>query len=179
MAKRKKPKVTAQNKLGENSRLWENMNPVEASRIIEDLIMNPEKTLVDIGRSEGVPAHIVEKINARLKTRFYNWKNAAQAVNGAQLRPAIEHRMFQLLDSIDESAIQEASPYQRTLMFGILFDKKQLMDGKPTHITETHQGDKAVGALQAVAEELARRGMRIPAPAETTDLEEQPDGTFS
>jgi hypothetical protein len=66
--------------------------------------------------------------------------------------------------------LKEASTTQLAVTFGILFDKVQLVEGKPTNITAKQVPPDPEGALRALSELVASRGLQlVPIPGGPAD----------
>lgn len=119
----------------------------------------------EAGVSEGAAAALVK----RLRTKGLLLGRALGDVTRDETKKLYDYRALQILQSISEKDIENASLYQKMTSAAIATDKGLLLDGQPTQILSVKQLDNLDLLAENLLNEIKRRGMAMRAP-------ELPDG---
>ena len=78
-----------------------------------------------------------------------------------ELRPILGQKLRGILDTMTAGDIAKASLSQKAVALGILFDKEQILQGKPTQIIGTEERRELPELTKMLVEEAKRRGIKI------------------
>lgn len=147
----------------------ENTKPEKFAEVLLEFIENPDLTLNRLAEDTGLAPKTIAAIRDRMAARYQPVVEEIGRITTGKLVERIEQKLPMLLDGITQKKVNDATLRDIAVAFGVLAEKRQLLNGEPTHIL-TYQERTAMNELgPAILKELERRGMAV-----DVDFEEVP-----
>lgn len=141
----------------------ENLQPDKVAELIVSMAENPGESVMALARACGMNEGTANEIVNRLNMKYQPVIEEVGRVTSDSLVRLIEQKLPMLLSGITESKVADARLNEIGVLFGILTEKRQLLNGEPTHIF-THQERQNMNALiPEMMREAKKRGMVVDA----------------
>lgn len=137
----------------------------DVSRLLEVIASNPDDAVRRIAKAEGFPFHATEKFIKRLRVTHANFKEAVQKLGRRELVEKLDEKIALGLHYMDDFSMSGMDGKDLAIMLGILIEKKQLMEGRPTAILSFEERRNLSELLPAFVQEARRRGLTVDATA--------------
>ena len=105
----------------------------------------------------GYDANTMDRLAARCQGRPLSARGRVR-LDDVELLATIDDRLERVLDYLDDHALSKMDGRNLMVAAGILIDKRQILRGEPTAITQFQDFRKLDDYLKQAAEELRRRG---------------------
>lgn len=133
----------------------------EVARLLEIVAQNPDDAIRRLAKAEGFPHHATEKFLKRLRVTHANFKEAVQRLGRRELVEKLDEKIALGLHYLDDFSMSGMDGKDLAIMLGILIEKKQLMEGRPTAILSFEERRNLSELLPAFVREAQRRGITI------------------
>lgn len=145
----------------------------QIARLLALVAHNPDESAVrKTAEAEGFPMAAVAKFMKLLTTTHVNFKAAVKRLGRRELIDALQDKIALALDRMTPAAFADMNAKDIAITLGILIEKVQLLDGRPTQIF-TFEERRHVNELLPIAlREAQRRGHTIDLTA--VDVQEVP-----
>jgi hypothetical protein len=120
--------------------------------------------LADAARACGLNPKTANHLVKRLRTRLLPVATEIKRYKTQEFLAFIEDRMMRSLEYLDDVALANASGRDLAVIFGIMADKRQLLNGEPTQILSFQDRRKLNDLIPLVLQEAQRRGLTIDLP---------------
>lgn len=130
----------------------------ELARLLELVARNPDQDVRALAIAEGFPGHVVQKFLKTMRTTHSGVSAAVKSLGHAEMLSVLTEKMSLALSKLDESKFDAANAQQIAIVFGILAEKRELLQGKPTQIFSFEERKSMQDLLPAVLREAQRRG---------------------
>lgn len=164
----RKSKFGHKNKFGRSNSPVEEAQPEKTAEFIE-LVSNPLVSVNEAAARCGLPHGTAYRLLKRLRTKYAPVVEATRKVTTDTLLESLGNVAQKIIDSIDPLDIEEASLKDKTIAFGILVDKRQLLSGQPTQILSVEERRNLDQLLPALIAEAEKRGLVTDAEFEVID----------
>ena len=149
-----------------HGRAIERKEPERAAKAM-DLVTDPfRRSLKRIAAECGLPKATMDQFMRRLEARYAPIKLAVESVKTEELLGLAADRAKRVVESISEHDIGNASLKDKSISFGILLDKRELLAGRATQNVSVKQRVDLTVLLGKLKEEIERRN-----PVEVCDPE--------
>ncbi len=108
----------------------------------------------------GLDSDIMERLIARCQGGLLSAKGRVK-LDDVELLAVIDDRLSRVLAYLDDHTLSKMDGQNLMVAAGILIDKRQLLNDKPTAITQYSDMAKLDDVLEEVSAELRRRGKII------------------
>lgn len=133
---------------------------------------NPDDAIRKLAKAEGFPYYAIEKFIKRIRVSHVNLKAEATKLGRRELIEKIQEKIALGLHYMDDFSMAGMDGKDLAIMLGILIEKQQLLEGRPTAILSFEERKHLSDLLPAYAREAARRGITIDATA--VEIQEVP-----
>ena len=159
------------------SKMLEHVDPEKSAAAIELLSVRMQK-IDDVAKEAGLPTSAINSLKKRLESQYLPVKAEIGRVKTDVFLNLLDGRAKQILESIDEMDIMQASLKDKVIASGILLEKRQLLSGEPTQIISSAERESLSDLIPALVHEAERRGLTIdvdPQTGETRAIESFPE----
>ena len=133
----------------------------EAAAAIEELSNPSNRRIVDAAKESGLEPHVVMALLKRLDSTYLPVKRELERVNTGTMVKEFENASLRAVQAITPEKLEESSAYHLALISAILFDKRELADGRPTDRVSHEDRRKLPELLAAVMVDSHRRGYEV------------------
>lgn len=131
------------------------------AELLDIVASNPDDVVRKLAKAEGFPHHVIELFLKRLRVNHQGLKEAVQTLGHQQLIYKIDEKIALGLKYMDDMAFAGLNAMQIAITLGILIEKKQLLQNKPTAILSFEERGHLGALLPAYVREAQRRGMFV------------------
>lgn len=163
--KRVRSPVHADSNAGDLEKSDRKLSNDDMARILELIATNPDNVVRKLAKAEGFPYLATEKFINRLRVNHVGLTNAVKTRSRAQEIETMSEKISRILDYMDDYTLANADLKDLAIAFGILAEKRQLMEGRPTQILTFEERRQMPELLGAALREAKRRGLNIDATA--------------
>ncbi len=140
--------------------------------LLHIIATNPDDVVRKLAKNAGFPFHVTEKFIKRLRVQGGDFKETVQKLGRRELVEKIQEKIALGLNYMDDFAMSGMDGKDLAIMLGILIEKQQLLEGRPTQILSFEERKHLSELLPAYVREAARRGITIDATA--VEIREEP-----
>lgn len=133
---------------------------------------NPDDVVRKMAKSAGFPYHVTEKFIKRLRVQGGDFKETVQKLGRRELVEKIQEKIALGLAYMDDFAMSGMDGKDLAIMLGILIEKQQLLEGRPTQILSFEERKHLSDLLPAYVAEARRRGITVDSTA--VEVREEP-----
>jgi hypothetical protein len=131
------------------------------ARLLEIFASAPGSDVKRLAIAEGYPARAVERFLKRMRTENVGVAEAVRAFGHNEMVAALGEKMTLALQYITPEKMAAAGVRDIAIVFGILAEKRELLQGKPTQIFSFEERRAMKDIMPAAFKEAMRRGMVI------------------
>lgn len=142
------------------------------AELLTIIATNPDDVVRKLAKSAGFPFHVTENFIKRLRVQGGAFKETVQKIGRRELVEKIQEKIALGLAYMDDFSMSGMDGKDLAIMLGILIEKQQLLEGRPTQILSFEERKHLNDLLPAYVKEAARRGITIDATA--VELREEP-----
>lgn len=113
-------------------------------------------------KKNGLAPRVANGLIQRLKSKYAPVVGELKRLSVEQMSGEFEKKINLVLHYIDEYAISQASAKDLGALLGILVDRHQLLNNRPTAIVDMTTRQQLSELVPAVVEEARRRGISLP-----------------
>ena len=132
-------------------------NPEKAAEAI-DLATDPCRRLADVAEAAKMPLATVQALINRVRNHYQPVHEELKRIKDNQIIELLRDRTGRALGYLDDYSLSSASAKDLAITIGILIEKTQLLEGKPTQILSIDERRHINDLLPAVISEARRRG---------------------
>ena len=132
-------------------------NPEKAAEAI-DLATDPYRRLADVAETAKMPLATVKALINRVRNHYQPVHEELKRVKDNEIIELLRDRTGRALGYLDDYSLSSASAKDLAITIGILIEKTQLLEGKPTQILSVEERRHINDLLPAVIREAQRRG---------------------
>lgn len=140
--------------------------------LLHIIATNPDEVVAKLAKSAGFPHHVTQNFIKRLRVQGGAFKETVQKLGRRELVEKLDEKVALGLAYMDDFALSGMDGKDLAIMIGILIEKKQLLEGRPTQILSFEERKHLGELLPAYVREAQRRGITIDATA--VELREEP-----
>ena len=140
--------------------------------LLHIIATNPDDVVAKLAKNAGFPYHVTQKFIKRLRVQGGDFKETVQKLGRRELVEKIQEKIALGLNYMDDFAMSGMDGKDLAIMLGILIEKQQLLEGRPTQILSFEERKHLSELLPAYVREAARRGITIDATA--VEIREEP-----
>lgn len=144
----------------------------DLARLLELVARNPDRDVKSMALAEGFPVRVVEKFLKTMRTTHSGVGLAVKSLGHQEMIAALTEKMSMALGALDAGKFEAANAQQIAIVFGILAEKRELLQGKPTQIFSFEERKSMQELLPAVLREAQRRGFIMDPSHVTIDVTE-------
>jgi hypothetical protein len=133
----------------------------EKARLLEIMATVPEGDVRRTAAAEGFPMRVVDKFIRRMRTRHVGTAEAVKAFGHGEMLHALGEKMTLALQAMTPEKMADSPARDLAVVFGILAEKRELLQGKPTQIFSFEERRSMKELLPAAIREAQRRGFVI------------------
>lgn len=133
----------------------------DKARLLDIVSSNPDDVIRRLAKAEGFPWHATEKFLKRLRVTHANFKAAVVRLGRRELVDTIQDKIALGLHYMDDFSMSAMDGKDLAIMLGILIEKQQLLEGKPTAILSFEERRKMPELMSAWMREATRRGITL------------------
>lgn len=141
------------------------LSPGQMGDLLAIIASNPDDVVRKIAKAEGFPHHATEQFIKRLRVNHGGFKEAVQKLGRRELVEEIGNKIALALRYMDDFSVAGMDGKDLAIMLGILIEKQQLLEGRPTAILSFEERKHLSDLLPAYVREATRRGITIDATA--------------
>lgn len=142
------------------------------AELLAIIATNPDEVVAKLAKDAGFSHHVTQNFIKRLRIQGGAFKEAVQKLNRRELVEKLDEKISLGLHFMDDFALAGMDGKDLAIMIGILIEKKQLLEGRPTQILSFEERKHLGELLPAYVKEAARRGITIDATA--VEIREEP-----
>jgi len=150
----------------------EHKEPEKAAKALEAM-SDPLVTIEEAALASGLSKFVVRGLMKRMKTRYLPAAVSIDKVTDSQLIDLLKAKRLMGLNYMDDFAFATAELRDLSNLVGIMTDKIQLLEGKPTSIIDDKARRETNEIMKNALEELQRRGVTLD--AKKVEYSEVPD----
>ena len=132
-------------------------NPEKAAEAI-DLATDPYRRLADVAEASQMPLATVKALINRVRNHYQPVHEELKRIKDNEIIELLRDRTGRALGYLDDYSLSSASAKDLAITIGILIEKTQLLEGKPTQILSVEERRHINDLLPAVIKEAKRRG---------------------
>jgi hypothetical protein len=138
----------------------------ELGRLLELVARTPEGDVRKLAVAEGFPLKVIDRFLKLMRKDHAGLGAAVKSLGHNEMVSALTEKMSMALHHLDAGKFETANAQQIAIVFGILAEKRELLQGKPTQIFSFEERKSMREMLPNALKEAQRRGMTF-------------DGTFT
>lgn len=142
------------------------------AELLAIIATNPDDVVAKLAKSAGFPHHVTQNFIKRLRVQGGAFKESVQKLGRRELVEKIQEKIALGLAYMDDFSMSGMDGKDLAIMLGILIEKQQLLEGRPTQILSFEERKHLSELLPAYVKEAARRGITIDATA--VEIREEP-----
>lgn len=142
------------------------------AELLAIIATNPDDVVAKLAKDAGFPHHVTQNFIKRLRIQGGAFKETVQKLGRRELVEKLDEKISLGLHFMDDFALAGMDGKDLAIMIGILIEKKQLLEGRPTQILSFEERKHLSELLPAYVKEAARRGITIDATA--VEIREEP-----
>jgi len=131
----------------------------DMARLLELVARNPEADVASLAKAEGFPAHIISKFLKEMRTTHSGLSAAVKSLGHNEMLAVLTEKMSLALSHLSDQKFEAAGARDIAIVFGILAEKRELLQGKPTQIFSFEERKSMKDLLPGALREAQRRGM--------------------
>lgn len=133
------------------------VDPEKTAEVI-DLATDPYMRMADVARASKMPKPTVQALMNRIRNYYQPVVEELKRVKDGEILELLRDRTGRALGYLDDYSLSSASAKDLAITIGILIEKTQLLEGKPTQILSVEERRHINDLLPAVIQEAKRRG---------------------
>lgn len=141
----------------------ENLQPENVADLLVTMAENPGESVMALARACGMKESTAVSIVNRLNMKYQPVVEEVGRVTSTSLVKLIEEKLPMLLRGITEDKVADARLNEIGVIFGILTEKRQLLNGEPTHIFTHEERVNMNRLMPEMLREAKKRGMVVDA----------------
>lgn len=141
----------------------ETLQPEKVADLLVTMAENPGESVLALARACGMNERTATDIVNRMNMKYQPVIEEVGRVTSTSLVKLIEEKLPMLLRGITENKVADARLNEIGVIFGILTEKRQLLNGEPTHIFTHEERVNMNALLPEILREAKKRGMIVDA----------------
>jgi hypothetical protein len=133
----------------------------DMARLLELLASNPAQDVRRLAVAEGFPVLAVDKFLKAMRNEHVQVAEGVRAYGHNEMVAALGEKMTLALVHLTPEKMAEAGVRDIAIVFGILAEKRELLQGKPTQIFSFEERKSMKDLLPAAIREATRRGLVV------------------
>ena len=139
-----------------------------------DMASEPFMSVMQKGQELGLDPKILKRMIERVRSRYQPVLEEMQEHSTQSILGLLNDRIGRALGYLDDYALADASAKDLAIIVGILLEKHQLLQNRPTHIISVEERMALNELVPEIVREAQRRGMTIDLNAEDVIVTDGP-----
>lgn len=151
---------------GTTATMLETRRPEDTAEFLLAFATEPWSSIGDLAERCGLNPRTAQNLAKRIEQRYQPVVEKVRDISGKEMLRKLDQKTHMLVDAIDQDTINNTAGAKGGLKdiaiaFGILAEKRQLLQGRPTQILSVEERVNLSTILPELIREAERRGLTV------------------